>query len=233
MEKIIHRGFDEQEFDAQAEFFRYYKVPLPEVPLLDDEFSRPLTLRLICESFRGLETKKLKEGFHGVASGQKGMTYVLESFVNRIAEPIEKRYGLPRKACWELLKGRRGIADPRAAGFAGHMAVTLREYVGRRAAHRIVRAHFSALSPRRRRQLLEDMRISGLLDEDYIWTSSGGKPKSVSVFRLPYQRFSPLDGASRSNLERIHPPAPREPFSSASSHLGDACWAHLASSEHR
>lgn len=190
MEKIVHRGFDEHEFDAQAEFFRYYKVPLPEVPLLDDEFSRPLTLKLICESFRGLGTKKLRDGFHGVASGQKGMTYVLESFVNRIGEPIENRYGLPRKACWELLKGRRGIADPRAAGIAGHMAMTLREYVGRRAAHGIVRAHFPALNPRRRRQLLEDMRVSGLLDEDYVWTSSGGKPKSVSVFRLPYQRFS-------------------------------------------
>ncbi len=190
MEQIIHRGFEDQEFDAQAEFFRHYKVPLPEVPLLDDEFSRPLTLKLICEAFRGLGTKKLKKGFHGVASGQKGMTYVLETFVNRIAEPVEKRHGLPRKACWELLKGRGGIADPYAAGFAGHMALTLREYVGRRAAHRIVRAHFPTLSSWRRRQLLEDMRISGLLDEDYIWTSSGGTPKSVLVFRLPYQRFS-------------------------------------------
>ena len=190
MEKIIHRGFDEQEFDAQAEFFHYYQVPLPEVPLLDNEFSRPLTLKLICEAFRGLGTKKLKVGFRGVASGQKGMTYVLESFVNRIARPIEKRHGLPPKTCWELLKGRRGITDPRAAGFAGHMAVTFREYVGRRAAHRIVRAHFPALSSRRRGRLLEDMRINGLLDEDYIWTSSGGTQKSISVFRLPYQRFS-------------------------------------------
>jgi len=190
MEKIIHRGFDDQAFDAQAEFFRYYHVPLPEVPLLDDEFSRPLTLKLICESFRGLGTKKLKEGFHGVASGQKGMTYVLESFVNRIAEPIERRHGLPRKACWELLKGSRGIADPRIAGFASYMAVTLREYVATRAALRIIRANCPTLKRPRQRQLLEDMRINGLLDEDYIWTSGGGTPTSVSVFRLPYQRFS-------------------------------------------
>lgn len=190
MEKVVHRGFDDQEFDAQAEFFRYYEVPLPEVPLLDDEFSRPLTLKLICESFRGLGTRKLKEGFHGVASGQKGMTYVLESFVNRIAEPIEKRHGLPHKACWELLKGSRRIVDPRIAGFASHMAVTLREYVGKRAALRIIRAQFPALKRSRQRQLLEDMRVNGLLDEDYIWTSSGGAPRSVTVFRLPYQRFS-------------------------------------------
>ena len=76
MEKIIHRGFDEQEFDAQAEFFRYCKVPLPEVPPLDDEFSRPLTLKLICESFRGLGTKKLKEGYLRRSLGKTRQTFV-------------------------------------------------------------------------------------------------------------------------------------------------------------
>ena len=190
MENIKHRGFEDQEFDAQSEFFRYYSIPLPEVPLLDDEFSRPLTLKLICEAFRGLGTKKSKEGFHGVASGQKGMTFVLETFVNRIAEPIERRYGLPRQACWRLLKAHGRITDPLVSGFAAHMAVTMREHVGIRVAHRIVRAHFPNLSYRHRRQLLEDMRICGLLDEDYIWISRGGASKSIPVFRLPYQRFS-------------------------------------------
>ena len=41
--EVTHLGFDDQEFDAQAAFFEYYKLPLPEVPLLDREFSRPLT----------------------------------------------------------------------------------------------------------------------------------------------------------------------------------------------
>lgn len=93
--QVVHRGFDEREFDAQAEFFRHYKLPLPEVPLLDEEFSRPLTLKLICESFRELKTEKQKKGFFGIASGQKGMTFVLESFVKRVAAPLEVRYGLP------------------------------------------------------------------------------------------------------------------------------------------
>jgi len=189
-EKIVHHGFDEQEFDAQAEFFSYYKLSLPEVPLLDDEFSRPLTLKLICNAFSGLGTKKLKKGFHGVASGQKGMTYVLESFVNGIAGPIEKRFGLPRRACWELLKGRSGLAGPYETGFAGYMAVTLRHYVGTRAAHRIVRAQIPLLSYRKRRALLEKMRTSGLLDEDSVWISSEGARKRMPVLRLPYQRFS-------------------------------------------
>lgn len=190
MVRLVHRGFNEQEFDAQAEFFGYYGVPLPEVPLLDEEFSRPLTLKLICEAFRGLGTKKLKDGFYGVASGQKGMTFVLESFVKDRAKDIEARYGLPRFACWEVLKGRGNIPIPRDAGFAGHMAATLREYVSWRAAYRIVRAHFPSLNARQRRQFLEDMRVSGLLDEDSIWRSTPRGPKSISVLRLPYQRFS-------------------------------------------
>lgn len=69
--KVVHYGFDDQEFDAQAAFFQYYNLPLPEVPLLDREFSRPLTLKLICQSLQSLTGKKLAKGFAGIASGQK------------------------------------------------------------------------------------------------------------------------------------------------------------------
>ena len=92
--KVVHRGFDDQEFDAQTEFFQYYNLPLPEVPLLDREFSRPLTLKLICQSLTSLTGRKLEQGFAGIASGQKGMTFVLESFVNRVGKPIERQCGL-------------------------------------------------------------------------------------------------------------------------------------------
>lgn len=43
-QRLRHYGFDDQEFDAQAAFFQYYQLPLPEVPLLDREFSRLLML---------------------------------------------------------------------------------------------------------------------------------------------------------------------------------------------
>ena len=36
----------------------------------------------------------MAQGFAGIASGQKGMTYVLESFVNHVGKPIERQYGL-------------------------------------------------------------------------------------------------------------------------------------------
>lgn len=188
--KITHFGFDDQEFDAQAAFFQHYNLPLPEVPLLDREFSRPLTLKLICQSLQNLTDKKLAKGFAGIASGQKGMTYVLESFVNGVGQSIEREFGLKAHACWWLLKGSDRIVDKRLSGFAPCMAASLRGYVRPSEADRIIAANYPEFRPARRRQLLEALRTSGLIEEDAIWisTKSGYKPKII--FRLPYQRFS-------------------------------------------
>lgn len=189
--RLQHYGFDDQEFDAQAAFFQYYQLPLPEVPLLDREFSRPLTLKLICQSLQSLSSKKLAKGFAGIASGQRGMTFVLESFVNRIGHSIEHEFGLLDKGCWILLKGADQFADKRIAGFAPCMAANLRGYVLPSEADRIVAASYPPLRPARRRQLLEAMRTNGLIEEDAIWYSTkSGQHKSRVVYRLPYQRFS-------------------------------------------
>lgn len=188
--KVTHRGFDDQEFDAQAAFFQYYNLPLPEVPLLDREFSRPLTLKLICQSLQHLTGKKLAQGFAGIASGQKGMTYVLESFVNRVGEPIEREYGLGAKGCWALLKGSDQITDRRLAGFAPCMAANLRGYVRLSEAERIIAANYPALRSAQRRQLLDVLRTNGLIEEDVVWYSTNSGFKSRIVYRLPYQRFS-------------------------------------------
>ncbi len=189
--RLQHYGFDDQEFDAQAAFFQYYQLPLPEVPPLDREFSRPLTLKLICQSLQSLSGKKLAKGFAGIASGQRGMTFVLESFVNRIGQPIEHEYGLLDKGCWILLKGADQFADKRIAGFAPCMAAKLRGYVLPSEADQIVSASYPTLRRAQRRQLLEAMRTNGLIEEDAIWYSTrSGQHKSRVVYRLPYQRFS-------------------------------------------
>lgn len=188
--KLTHLGFDDQEFDAQAAFFQYYNLPLPEVPLLDREFSRPLTLKLICLSLKNLTGQKLAKGFAGIASGQKGMTFILESFVKDIGKPIEREYGLKAKGCWELLKGSDLIADRRLAGFAPCMAANLHGYVRPSEADRIIAANYPALRPSQRRQLLDVLRTNGIIEEDAIWYSTNSGFKSRVVFRLPYQRFS-------------------------------------------
>ena len=188
--KITHRGFEDQEFDAQAAFFEYYGLSLSEVPLLNHEFSRPLTLKLICQSLQNLSGKKLKQGFAGIASGQKGMTYVLEQFVKHVGRPVEDEFGLKRMACWELLKGNNKIKDERTAGFATCIAKTGRDYVLRSEANRIMAANFTNLRPVQRRKLLEALRRNGLIDEDAIGYRGKKGWTYRPVFRLPYQRFS-------------------------------------------
>lgn len=188
--KVVHRGFDAQGFDAQAEFFQYYNLPLPEVPLLNREFSRPLTLKLICRSLQNLTGKKLAQGFSGIASGQKGMTYVIESFVKRIGKTIECQYGLRPRGCWELLKGSDKINDRKSAGFAPCMAEKSRNYVSHAEADRIVAVNYPKLKKIQRLRLLDELRTSGLIDEDIVPYSTKLRNKSRIVFRLPYERFS-------------------------------------------
>lgn len=211
--KLRHNGFDDQEFDAQAAFFQYYKLPLPEVPLLDREFSRPLTLKLICQSLRNLTGKKLTNGFAGIASGQKGMTYVLESFVNRVGEGVEREFALRPKSCWRLLKGSEHIQDVKRAGLAPCMAVNLRGYVRPADVDRIVASNHPSMKPTQRRSLIEALRPNGLIEEDVVWYSTPSGRRSRIVFRLPYQRFSDhlvarhllklhLDVSSRTSIKR-------------------------------
>lgn len=191
LHRLQHFGFDNQEFDAQAAFFQYYQLPLPEVPLLDREFSRPLTLKLICQSLKSLSSEKVSKGFSGIASGQRGMTYVLESFVNRVGKPIISEFGLKQKGCWLLLKGDDKFPDHRVAGFAPCMAANLRGYVLPSEADRVIAVSYPGLGPAGRRRLLEAMRVNGLIEEDAIWyTTRKKKQKSRIVYRLPYQRFS-------------------------------------------
>ena len=76
MVEVHHPGFEDQEFDAQLEFFRYYDLPPLHVPLLSVEFSRPLFLRLMCEGIKDLSKRSQKENLRDLASGEKSMTYV-------------------------------------------------------------------------------------------------------------------------------------------------------------
>jgi hypothetical protein len=217
--KIRHFGFDDQEFDAQAEFFRHYNLSLPEVPLLDKEFSRPLTLKLICQSLQSLTGKKLNQGFSGIASGQKGMTYVLESFINHVGEGIETQFALPRKSCWQLLKGSNNFNDIKLSGIAPCMAANLRGYVRPSEVQEIIAAHFPVLAAAGRKSLLEALRTNGLIEEDVVWYSTKSGNKSRIVYRLPYQRFSDHLIARhllKTYLDASSPEAIRKSFASRS-----------------
>jgi hypothetical protein len=202
---MYHPGLADQEFDAQLEFFDFYSLPALHVPLLASEFARPLFLKLLCEGLVRLSRRSQKRHLDGIASGQKGMTYVLENFVGSVAEGIEASHALRKMACWYLLKGDLGKGHK---GVAGRLAELRQEWLPPADVLAEIEAqcgiHGDAAAG-----LLRDMISSGLLVEQMRFSDG----EYVDAVALPYQRFSDhlvarhllaahLDTSSESRLRR-------------------------------
>ncbi len=175
---LRHPGFEGEEFDAQKSFFDFYNLPLPEVPLLADEFSRPLTLKLICEALKDLTRESKKKGISGIASGQKSMTFVFERFVDAASADIQNRLNLPGKFCWRFLK------DP--DGVCALMVCEEREWATKDELLQLLSPRLPNWTVTQRREVLTQMLAAGVLLEDRQWTGAAWD----AVIRLPYQRFS-------------------------------------------
>ncbi len=183
---VYHEGFSEQEFDAQLSFFDYYGIPAPHFPLITEEFSRPLFLQLLCKGIARLSTQNQHRQLKQFASGQQGMTYLLEFFVDRVAANIEDVFRIPRGLCWKILKGHTVTPGGPIVGIAPAMAAQPSDTLTRSECLQVIELF---LSPPRIRHtalsLLRRMVAEGLLAEDVRWMPTG----QIEVVRFPYQRF--------------------------------------------
>ncbi|MDO8500758.1 MAG: ATP-binding protein [Gemmatimonadaceae bacterium] len=184
---IEHPGFETVEFDAQVEYFAYYRIPAPHVPLLAPEFARPLFLKMLCETVYSLAANGKRAYLRDLSSGQKGMTRVLEDFVKKIGRRIETDFALPAKACWDLLKGYHSQAHGLIIGIAPIMAASVREYVTMPEALSEIQKVTGWNSSRQCSRLLERLFVEGLLLRGVNYETAG---TYTEVVRLPYQRFS-------------------------------------------
>ena len=176
---IEHHGFEDQEFDAQLEFFSFYDLPAPSIPLITPEFTRPLFLKILCEALKDLSKRSQKRKLREVASGQKGMTYVLEYYTREIGRTIEDSLNLPRNSCWKVLKG---VAINQ--GLAGRMAKNASDWLSADEAIATL-AESLSLSRAKAEELLQRFATDGLLAEEIRWFESG----STAGFQFAYQRF--------------------------------------------
>ena len=181
--EVEHPGFEEIEFDAQVEFFDYYNIPTPQVPLILPEFSRPLFLKLLCGAIKGLSTRHKSKRLRDIASGQRGMSHVLEHFVKKIGRPIEDDFCLSRSACWKILKGDRTSSGDEV-GVATIMADQLRDYVTAEECQHVI-VVLTGLEGSRAKELARRMTVDGLLAEGPRWDEG-----QVDVIQFPYQRFA-------------------------------------------
>lgn len=176
-----HFGFDERELDAQLEFFSFYGLSAPQVPFLSFEFSRPLFLKLLCKSLKDLSQRYQKAKLRELASGQKGMTYILEYLTKHVGRSIESDFGLRGATCWRILKGGTQGGRP---GIAGTMATEKREWVTRDEAVSAIDSE-CACGQNAANDILDRLVVEGILAEDLIWESDAHE----LVIHFPYQRF--------------------------------------------
>lgn len=180
-----HAGFEEIEFDAQTEFFKYYNIPTPQFPLLTPEFARPLFLKLVCTAFQNLSDRTKKRKFGEIASGQKGMTYIFEYFIKSIGKNIETEFRLPHKSCWYMLKGFNPKGSQRKVGLSVIMADQNRDYVLPGECKNII-GQYTGLSGNVLENIIQKCISEGILAKDIIWNNDSWQ----EIIRLPYQKFS-------------------------------------------
>ena len=168
---LFHPGFREIELDAQAVFFKYYKIPTPEVPLLTPEFSNPLFLKLFCKSLEEATVKKKHKQIKDIASGQKGMTYIFESFVRERGKHIENSFSLSRGYCWNNVFKK----------IAEKMAESGREWISKEELKVL-------LSIGKANAFINKLISEGMLHDTLEWEQ--GQKNPIEAIRFPYQKFS-------------------------------------------
>src|SRR5262249_12516983 len=175
-ETAFHSGYpaDEQEI-AIEKYFKGHGIPMPEVPLLEEEFSNPLFLKLFCEALEKVTVKRQHAQLTMIASGQRGMTHILEYFVVEKDRSIVKRLGTKSGFSWKFLKN---VLAPYLA--AQHSdSIPIKE-----AAKLADGAQPASLAPG---ALLQALIEEDILAEDVAFSKETGPQE---VVRFTYQKFS-------------------------------------------
>lgn len=85
---LIHTGFEGMEYEATKQFFEYYKIQQPTIPLLNPEFSNPLFLKTFCVALN-------KAGKTIIPEGYEGISRILDAYLEAANKNIGVRLGYP------------------------------------------------------------------------------------------------------------------------------------------
>jgi len=178
--KIYHYGFAGVEIEAQTQFFKWYKLPFPEAPLLSDEYKNPLFLKVFCESLHSSVVNGRHRRIRDIASGQEGMTKIFEDYIKGKQAIIERkmRGRLSVSATnwlWNnLIKDLAGLMADKLVDFIkfNELLIFLKKY--------LTNARFT-------KELATELINEGILMEGIKWDKTGAP---LNVVRFSYQRLS-------------------------------------------
>lgn len=165
---VEHTGFSEIAWQAIPKFFEYYKIKIPEIPIIDPEFRNPLFLTIFCKAYS-------KEG---KTPRGHGATHVFEHYIENQSRKILKDLGIkkPDDYLWKNVIKAVGI------------------WMGKNNTDRILRAKLieivnsdPILSPKAT-ELIQLLERDGLLLKYPHYSSS--RKRSGYHYKFTYHRFS-------------------------------------------
>jgi hypothetical protein len=195
---LYHPGFEGIEFDATTEFFHHYKIPTPDYPLLDSEFSNPLFLKIACEALKEISENQKKRRLTEIASGLKTITTLFEDYVKHCTAHIEEQYQLSPRTCWNIIKGKEiEINNLKTdVGISSTMAKEGREWVYPNELKYIIQKHTNLVADNLEKFYMDFLSL-GVVISDFQWEENNRQ-----ILRLPYQRIS--DHIIARSLLRYH-----------------------------
>jgi hypothetical protein len=172
---VQHYGFPpEVQSNAVEKYFKAYGIPLPEVPLLEEEFANPLFLKLFCEALEKVTIKAKHKQINEIAAGQRGMTHILEYFVDEKDRAVAKLLGTKVGSSWDFLKE-----------LAKFLATQHKQSISLAEAKQI--ANFLQPSGMAPGTFLQALINEDILAEDVIFDEHS---QAIEVVRPTYQKFA-------------------------------------------
>lgn len=119
--RLSHPGFEDNALEATESFYKYYGIDPRNLPLVGEEFTNPLLLKLVCEFAHNFSKKKQRKKFEEIASGQKGLNHLLEQIVKNLWSQNRNRTQISGSECWIFFKGSSN--GKKEIGFSTAMAI--------------------------------------------------------------------------------------------------------------
>jgi hypothetical protein len=169
--KVVHHGFQDHEYDASKLFFENFNIKQPSIPLLHQEFSNPLFLKLFCE---GLHNRRLQE----IPDGYEGISTIMNFYLDSVDCKISEKHNLPV---------RLNIIKEIIMQFALRIAESDFPYLNYKEACAIVGGTTKDFTIINQSLIIEDLISEGLLIENLYWDKDNYSSKGVYI---AYERFS-------------------------------------------
>ena len=208
--RIDHIGFEGMEYEAAGEFFRYYGIESPTVPLLHPEFANPLFLKLLCEGLQKASLTRVPKGFRGIS---QLFQFLIDSANERLAEKLD--YAL-----------EKNLVEQALGALAAKMLANEGRWLSFDDAEEVCESILSR--QRDSNGLCRNLIHEGLLRKECSWLRKDSVEEGVM---FAYERLADHLVVSQMLEEHVEPEDPRAAFApdqplGALAESEQACWGH-------